>query len=185
MRSFLNMIAAHTSETNARKDIILVGTRKDEVEGANESERKAALRQLSDQIFEGLRDCTAFSRVRYNEKDGMWMHAIENSRSDDPAIRDLAKAIDSATDDLPSMSVQIPQGWLLVFDELQAAVLPAASAAAAAVAATTAAAAATITPTTIAIATASAAAAATTPQPLLLLIATSYSSWCPAPIGRI
>ena len=179
MRSFLNMIAAHTSETNARKDIILVGTRKDEVEGANESERKAALRQLSDQIFEGLRDCTAFSRVRYNEKDGMWMHAIENSRSDDPAIQDLAKAIDSATDDLPSMSVQIPQDWLLVFDELQAAVLPTASAAA------TAAAAAINSAATIVIATASAAAAATTPQPLLLLIATSFSSWCPAPIGRI
>ena len=47
--------------------------------------------------------------------------AVENSKgfAADPTIRELAAAIEKATDDLPTMKLRVPPGWLKVYDELR------------------------------------------------------------------
>ena len=123
VRSFLNSLAVHAPSADADtppRNILLVGTMKDQVSGG-----PAAVRELSKRLQTALRSCAAFPRVRYNEEEDMCLHAIENSRSErgahnfDTSIQVLAVAIDHATDELPSMKELVPPAWLRWLDTAQ------------------------------------------------------------------
>ena len=124
LRRFLNALAVHAPSDAADeppRNILIVGTCKD---GVNGGER--AVRELSELVYSELHSCPAFRRVRRNEKEDLWLHAIENSRSTycgadfDGSIQQLALAIDAATDELPSMTELVPPRWLSVIDRMQA-----------------------------------------------------------------
>ena len=123
LRRFLNSLAVHAPAADADtppRNILIVGTMKDQVSGGTE-----AVLKLSERLQAELRSCAAFRRVRYNEEEDMCLHAIENSRSErgaadfDASIQVLAVAIDCATDELPSMKEQVPPAWLRWLDTVQ------------------------------------------------------------------
>jgi hypothetical protein len=116
----LNSITVHADTA----PVLLVGTRKDQVKptekdtppGEFPRRRAGALRELSDQLEAALQHCPAF---KCREDDGdLCFFAIENSRGfeGDETVRNLAMAIDKATDALPVMQKRVPADWLAVYD---------------------------------------------------------------------
>ena len=105
----------HLNGSNA--PVILVGTRKDEIEDGHSSLftlSEALSAQLSRRCAPMIAGLMKNSNDNAPEREELCFYAIENSRGfkGDASIRALVDAIDNASKKLPSMAQLIPLPWL-------------------------------------------------------------------------
>ena len=97
--------------------VILVGTRKDQVSGGDQT-----IAQLGATLLEALkRRCEpAIAGLVRDEAGNCPFFAIENAKGlqGDATMRELVKAIESAARQLPSMKQMVPLRWLRVRDAM-------------------------------------------------------------------